>query len=84
MRNREPVGLTDEPRYSVSVEPLMKPVEEISEHEWAALRSYERIEPRQKPARPDAIDIARTWAVIIAGGLVGVMIVVIVFMLLQP
>ncbi len=83
MGSPKPGGFNEKPRYPRYPLPA-ESVAEASESESRTLRSHDRIWPRQKPAKPDAVDIARTWAVIIVGGLTGIMTVVVVFMLLKP
>lgn len=81
MSNREPGRLNEESRYSIAEE--LTTIEMTLEKEWPSSKSHERTWPRQKPAGPDAVDIARTLAVIIVGGLVGIVTVLIVFLLLK-
>lgn len=81
MRSSEPETPGDEARYSIADK--LATIEIASEEELSSNRTHERTWSRQRPARPDAIDIARTFAVIIVGGLVGVVAVIVVFMLLK-
>ena len=83
MRSPERETQSNEPRSSVADKPAKGTIEMAMEQEVASSETHERTWPKQKPARPDAIDIARTFAVIIVGSLVGAVAVIVVFMLLN-
>lgn len=81
MSNQKPGSLNEGAHYSIDDE--LAKIEGAHGQEGLNGKPQEGPWPRQKPARPDAIDIGRTFAVTAVGVLVGVVVVIIVFVLLK-